>query len=512
MKLVNTTAERDGRARLRKSPMTNDTNFESVLVEIPDDRMSVFITVDVGLAPNGVDLRTVAELLAAHGVHLSAEQLVKFAGANKRFSTPNGRVVIANGVAPKRGTAPTLAVVAKAVALSPVGEGEVVAGGAVLARIEGGTAGVDGVDVKGRVIPCVPPVPGFSVGAGAVAGEDRVVRAKVEGRFTQTLDGALRVFPLVEIAGDVDSTSQLKELGGDLRVSGCLKDQVVLRIEGSLCVAGSVEAQKVDVGEDLFVGGGLLGREHGVFTVARDLACRFATASEIKAGRNVETTADLLHCKVTCYGRAKIGERIQGSTIVANGGIECRSAVNSSRTTTILEAGNDNEVKALAAGSLPKVEGRLQKLEHGRMTIAPLIQRRDTLSPGQKQQVLRMAHENDRLEHEIYGLTAGFRNQYARSHASSKAEIVVEDMLGAGVVIRFAGMEAVVPTNLRGPIRLRPEGVGGAGGAGGPAGTGAGAEVRVVITDRAGKETVLPARAIADPVAMQLKRVMSKVA
>lgn len=500
---------------------------DAVEVVVSDDRMRASIRVDPSRAPSGVELEDVLAALDAAGIDgVDRSRVLSLADARGRVVCP-GPVVVAEGVAAVPGTG------AQWDLTLPAEKWAAVEAGDVLGSWRAGTPGVDGRDVCGRRLRAEVVPERHRLGVGVCIDESGAVRAMGAGRLVVYPDGTISVLAVRRVEGDLnrwagvgrDSGAAREasggrdglEVEGDLEVTGSVSGAGVLAVGGALRVHGAVEARRVECGEDLqacggllgggSVGGGLVGGERtaaertggSVYVAGRDVRCRFATSCRIEAGGSVCVKSDLMHCEVLCGGRLEVGERVQGCVVVATGGVVCRSVGNTARRVTVLEAGTDPTLREMAAAVLPGLEGALQRMEHGRLTIRPLLERRRLLTPGQREQAGRLMDETARVERELMSATAALRQRYQWWRASAADEVQVLDVLSAGVVLRFPGIEATVTESLRGPVKLRPDHSPG--------------EPRVVATDlRTGAVTFLPARMLTDPVTAQLRKVMAKLA
>lgn len=463
--------------------------------------MSAMVRIDPVSAPHGVEVGEVLAALDARGIDGVQDGWIHAAAnASGRVVAPQP-LIVARGTPPTPGQDQILTLTRKEPDWAAVQPGDEVA------TLTGGTPGRDGRDVTGRRL--VAPITSgrFRLGTGLAVDESGVLRAMLSGRVVLYPDGTLAVIGRTRHPGDLRhpggaATAGL-EFAGDLDVTGAIATNVGIDVAGSLFAGGTVEARRIECGEDLVTKGGLLGggltEGRGRYVAARDVACRFATACRIEAGRDVSVAADLMHCRVQAGGRLTVRDRIQGCLVFATGGVVCRSVGNSAQQTTVLEVGTDPELRAIAASVLPGIESPLQRVEHGRLTIAPLLARRQSLTLAQRQHAAKLVEETTKLEREVLSATAALRGRYERLRSSAVEQIEIEDVLGAGVVLRFAGLEAAVPESLRGPMEIRPDHSPG--------------EPRLIITEkRSGATSFLPARSVNDPIAAQLKRVMARLA
>lgn len=485
---------------------------DAVEVVVSEDRMRASIRVDAGRAPSGVEVAEVLAALDAAGIDgVDARRVIALANAWGRV-TCHVPVVVAEGLAATPGAG------AQCQITLPSEQWGRVEAGDVLGTWQAGTPGRDGRDVCGRRLRATLSPERHRLGLGVCVDEDGVLRAMGRGRLVHYPDGTIAVVGLTRVEGDLKrlagagkpghGTAAGEEYPGDLEVSGAVSVAGLLAVGGTLSVQGPVEARRVECGEDLLTSGGLLGSamprgatrgEMSVYAAGRDLRCRFATGCRLEAGSGIVVRSDLMHCEVVCGGRLEVGERLQGCVVVATGGIVCRSAGNTARQVTVLEAGTDPGLRELAVAVLPGLENPLQKMEHGRLTIRPLLERQRLLTPAQREQAARFIDETSRLERDVLHTTTALRERYVRWRAAAVEAVEVLDVIAGGVIVRFPGLEATVSEPLRGPVRLRPDHSQG--------------DPRVVVTDlRSGALTYLAGRMVSDPVFVQLRKVMGKLA
>lgn len=498
--------------------LSNSTLTDSLEVTVADDRMTACVYVDPHAAPSGVDLPTLLDALARAGISVDETLL-------KRMLNPLGRlvtrapVVVARGTTPVDATAPVLELSTDLPALPETGPVPAVAKGATLATLTGGLPAQDGLDVTGTPVRADVPPRDFAFGHGVAEGADGVVRSTLAGRPVLLAPpcgaphtrGTLLVLPLTELPGDLTSTGKPPDPACDLRVAGTVRELPALTVVGSLAVGGAVDIARLKVGEDLHVAGGLHGRlivettarkereSRGEVAAGRDVTCKFASNALLRPGRDLVVAADLLHCEVIAGGKVEIGERVLGSRVAALGGIHCRSACNSNRATTVLDAGTDPQLHELAALLLPSLTDKLVRLEHARATLVPLVGREQSLTPAQKLAAAKLSRDTRKLLAELRRKAAPLLHRHGLDTAGGKCEIVVDDVLSEGVVVRLPGLEATVPAMARGPLRLAPgrhEG-----------------EPVVLLTDlHSGTSRPLPTKHAPDPLPAQLRKLADALA
>lgn len=492
--------------------LSNSTLTESLEVTVADDRMTACVYVDPHAAPSGVDLPTLLDALARAGISVDEALL-------KRMLNPVGRlvtrtpVIVARGTPPVDATAPVLELSTDLPALPETGPVPSTAKDATLGTLTGGLPPQDGLDVTGTPVRADVPPRDFALGHGVAESADGVVRSTLAGRPVLLAPpcgaphtrGTLVVVPLTELPGDLTAAARLPDPACDLRVGGTVRELPALTVAGSLAVGGAVDIARLKVGEDLHIAGGLHGRlivettarkereSRGEVVVGRDVACKFASNALLRPGRDLAVAADLLHCEVIAGGRVAVGERVLGSRVTALGGIHCRSACNSNRAATTLDAGSDLHLHELADLLLPALTDKLVRLGHARATLAPLVEREQTLTPAQKLAAAKLSRDTRKLLADLRRKAAPLLHLHARVTAAARPEILIDDVLAEGVVIRLPGLEATAPAGVRGPVRLAPgrhEG-----------------EPVVLLTDlTTGATRPLPTRHTPDPLPAQLRK------
>jgi hypothetical protein len=484
---------------------------EAVELLVSDDGLSASIVIDPEAAPYGLDPAELHKILESAGIVSASEDHLR------RLATQKGRIVarapltIHQGVLPRAGRPAMLRLLPS---LSPDMQVEP---GLTLGTVDPGDEGSPGLDVFNRKLAPYRPADPFRVGTGVSLTPDQRLVASSAGRFTVLPDQTVAVLPAVSVPGDLTSQNigefaaapsptslqALARIDGDLIVAGAVRDTLRLEVMGSVDVTSAVDADSITTGQDLRCAGGLLGGglhgKRGHYSAGRDLSARFATGSHLRVSRNLEIVADLMHCHVVCGGTARIRERIHGCIVVATAGIHCHSATASVQQPTHLEAGSDPALRLEAERALSALQDDLQKVEHSRLTISPLLARMDSLTPAQRQQAARLVRETSRLEEHILQTTQPLRDRYQAYKSVAVHEIHVADTLQAGVVVRFPGLEATIPTSFRGPLKVIPDRSPG--------------EPRVHVIDlRSHTSHALPARILPDPILFQLTKVMQKIA
>jgi uncharacterized protein (DUF342 family) len=203
------------------------------------------------------------------------------------------------------------------------------------------------------------------------------------------------------------------------------------------------------------VGGGISGKEKGRCQAGRDVRAKYIRNAVVEAGRDVIVDKEISQSRVICGGKAQVEDgAILAGHVTATGGITCQAAGSSSGVLTVLEAGIDESVRRLVAEQAPKIEAEIAQIAKVRATIEPLLRNRKTLSAEQKEKATELLFNAGELEERNRQTIQMLQRRREETAARSVAEILVKQVLFAGVTIRLAGLETTIATPIRGPVRI----------------------------------------------------------
>lgn len=179
--------------------------------------------------------------------------------------------------------------------------------GAILAELSEPDPGVAGTNVHDEVIPA-PAVKNTILlcGSGAVlSGDGRTATAELSGSPSIAKSGALSVFPLFKVDGNIGYKTGHVNFDGDIQVSGTVEKD--FNVNGGKLTANEIEAARIVVKGDLVISGGIMG-------------------AHIKAGGNV--MAAYIHDSIIeVDGDLLVKKEIMGCDIRAGGGVYSKSSI-----------------------------------------------------------------------------------------------------------------------------------------------------------------------------------------
>ncbi len=194
-----------------------------------------------------------------------------------------------------------------------------VSAGQKLGEIVPAQAGLQGMTVTGKPLPTregkpVKPSPGKGV---ELTPDGRFYVALLEGQFV--LKGQTpHVYQVFEVSGDVGLSTGNIDFVGNVVVRGNVTDGYQIKAEGAIHVSGAVERARLESGDTITIGGGVLGKEKGIVVAAKAIQCKFAENANLHAGETVTCEKGLINCRVTAGKTVSV--RGQGGSGVIVGG------------------------------------------------------------------------------------------------------------------------------------------------------------------------------------------------
>lgn len=325
--------------------------------------------------------------------------------------------------------------------------------GTAIATITPPVIGHDGMDVFGRPILrkrlAQPITPGEGVTRnGDTLLADRAGRVRIEG-------SGIRVDPILSVRGDVCFATGNIRFDGEVNISGGIRDLFVVQSTSDIRVRGTIEAAQVTAAGDLIVDCGIAGKDKGRCSAGRNVICRYVDNAQLEAGDNISIHGEVANSRVICGGRLVVENgRIIGSHITANGGVQCQSIGNPAFVKTVVEVGNDLSLRMLASTLLPQINRRVSESQQFKHFAQSLLRDPKRLTHVQKEEATQLLTRIGENDNELAKNIEAFRNAYRISQERCRAELLVNDTIFTGVVIRLPGLMATVSETLKGPMRI----------------------------------------------------------
>ena len=330
----------------------------------------------------------------------------------------------------------------------------------------------------------------------ALGGDGRTVISKAVG-WVAFREGVLWVQKGMQIDGDVDFSTGNISFDQDILIAGGVLDLFKVTSGGSITVGKAVEAAEIRAAHDLIVRGGIVGKEKGHCTVGRTVRAKFITNATIDAGGDVEVESEIANSTINCGGRVKLPQGVLiGGRTQATGGVSCFSIGSPAGVRTLIEAGTDPILHASLEERLNKVQEQQAKARKTREAVEPLMRNQKVLTASQKEKATELLFEASEVEEQCAKEIAALRRQHAATQERSKSEVLVSNVVHPGAVIRFAGVEATIDRDVRGPVKIAPRETDG--------------ELRVLaLSTVTSSTTPLPSKAVPDKVLDLLDRLLA---
>lgn len=218
---------------------------------------------------------------------------------------------------------------------------ENVAAGKTLARRLPPGRGVPGLDVFGRPVPAPDgAVPELPTGENILV-EGNELKAAIDGHVS-FVGGRVSVSPILTVAGDVNYETGNISYDGTVNIAGLIEDAFKVRAAGSLFVGKSIGKSEVEVGGNLVVAGGILGRGEARIATRGDLVALFVENAHVEVAGNLLVNEMILHSNVTVGGDLVMtGARaaLVGGVVAVQGSITVKQIGGEGTTRTHLRAG-----------------------------------------------------------------------------------------------------------------------------------------------------------------------------
>ncbi|MDR1070156.1 MAG: FapA family protein [Gracilibacteraceae bacterium] len=200
--------------------------------------------------------------------------------------------------------------------------------GDVLCRLHPPTAAVNGVSVKGAVIPGRP---GRTVSAPkgqntALSESGAELIAVIDGTIRQKR-GRLDVENTVTIEGDVDFSTGNLSVEGNIVVKGAVRSGFRVQATGNIEVRQMVEDATLVAGGDIVIEYGMNGNSRGVLRAEGQVRCKFLEHTIVYAKGDV-MLGSAINCRIECGGAVLVTTTpgcVIGGVLMSMKKIEARS-------------------------------------------------------------------------------------------------------------------------------------------------------------------------------------------
>lgn len=162
------------------------------------------------------------------------------------------------------------------------------------------TNGINGMDVKGRVIEAIKgkPVTKLPLGKNTKMSKDGTYGIATLNGQVEYANNKIDIVPILELNGDVDNSTGNINFNGDVIINGGIKSGFTVKSKGTLEVKGTVEGAEIFATEDCILSGGIMGGSKAKVTCLGNVAVKFVDNAKITAAGNI-TADSIMHSKIS---------------------------------------------------------------------------------------------------------------------------------------------------------------------------------------------------------------------
>lgn len=262
--------------------------------------------------------------------------------------------------------------------------------GQLLAEVEPPTKGLPGKTVTGKTISVKNgKLPKFNIGSNVVMSKDSMKAFSVIDGQPIISGGKLSVIPVLEVKGDVGTSTGNINFLGTVIVNGSVKSGFKIEAKGDVEVRGVVESAEIIAEGNIILKRGMQGRGKGYLKAGQNIIARYIENTTAEAGNNIHVSEAIMHSCVFATrkiildgkkglivgGKAKAGEELIAKTIGSP-----------MATYTELEIGVDTKKKKELQKTLNTIDKLKESLSKARKAIQLFqkLEERQSLSSDKK--------------------------------------------------------------------------------------------------------------------------------
>ncbi len=327
--------------------------------------------------------------------------------------------------------------------------------------------GKDGTDVYGKPIPRAKGLSAnIRLGKNARFGDPKNVEANEQSDIVYSntygklghSTTKIWVDEDLEVHSDVDFSIGNIDFRNNVDIFRNVLDLFKVKAGKNLTVRGVVEAAQVEAMENVYLRGGMAGKEKGSVVAGGNIECKFITSSNVKCGGDLTLAKEVMYCNIECGGAIKSENgQLAGGEITAFKGVAVHTLGSDAGTKTVLEIGINNELKTRAANTRPEVKILRMKAEKVREVVEPLLANQKRLTNEQKEKATELLFETYELDSKADELVEKLKQAYVNTLENSVLSVTVMGKIHPNVIIRFPRGESKISAEITGPVTITPE-------------------------------------------------------
>ena len=237
------------------------------------------------------------------------------------------------------------------------------------------TLGRAGKTVTGERIP---PAPGkdadFKVGLNVKIDPNNPLQLIATSNGIPLEDGDFIKVDDTLILNNVDVKTGHVNYNGSVVIKGDIKEAMRVDVTGDLTVMGAIENATVNCGGNLIVSKAIIGYQKANHEgLSCKISCKgtltgtIAQYADLKIGKNLLLSKQLIHCKTSCQGSVKVHDKLYRKGSIVGGTTQANGSITT--VTLGVSAGNKTEIDLVGnfkilVNNKEQLIRQLQEIEH----------------------------------------------------------------------------------------------------------------------------------------------------
>lgn len=233
-----------------------------------------------------------------------------------------------------------------------------------------------------------------------------------------------------------------------IHIEGNVPDRSELESAKTVTIGGVVEAAKVVAGENVVVGGGIVGRNACRVCAGGSIRTHFASNAELVARGDIEVVVELVNVRVWTDARLLgASALVVGGLLYARAGGEVGTLGNDAEAATRIFLGTSPVDLAEAEAIAEKTSKTRETIRITRERVQPLLSNLRRLNPAQREQATELMYKAEEAEAHI----AEEEKRREALFSSPAARLVVGQSVFPGTVISLQARTVTFRKPLAGP-------------------------------------------------------------
>ncbi len=323
------------------------------------------------------------------------------------------------------------------------------------------TAGADGKDIFGEIIPATPGKDCKLIsGTNVIPSPDGLsLFSRIDGMVAIQDGNRISVTQSHEIDGDIDMNTGNLKMDGSLVIKGWITSGFAARATGEIHVGKGVEQATVEAGAGLFIHGGIVGGDNANITSDGELNAFFIENAKVRAKGDIHIRDDIRNSNVSSGGviDATSGKgRIIGGTITALKEIRANETGSPAGVKTNIIIGVDPE----QTDRKEKIKQRLEEFNHQKAKIDIILVRFKNNNTETPKEIRFKLDKLVKQRRSIVQMEARLNEYMAELHKKEMDEaghppsLTINRMVFAGTKVTIKGSFMDVETDIPGKTRF----------------------------------------------------------